>query len=64
LRQLLQLADYFKSTEPQSPLSAILEEAVRRARLSFADLLAELLPDPAAWRGALTNVGIKPPPEG
>jgi len=61
LRTLLQLAEYFRTTEPQSPLATILEEAVRRARMSFADLLAELLPDQAQWRAALTNVGIRPP---
>ncbi len=61
LRQLLQLADYFRSNEPQSPIAASLEDAVRRARMSFADLLAELLPDESAWRVALTNAGIRPP---
>ena len=62
LQQLLRVADYFKQSEPHSPISTTLEEAVRRARLPFSDLLAELLPDTAAWRAALTNAGIKPPP--
>lgn len=61
LRALLQLAEYFRTTEPQSPISTILEETVRRARMSFSDLLAELLPDAAQWRTVLTNAGIKPP---
>ncbi len=61
LRTLLQLADYFRNTEPQSPISTILEETVRRARMSFADLLAELMPDQTQWRTVLTNVGIRPP---
>jgi type VI secretion system protein ImpA len=64
LRQLLQLAEFFRTSEPQSPISSMLEETVRRARMSFSDLLAELLQDKAVWRLALTNAGIKPPQEG
>jgi type VI secretion system protein ImpA len=64
LRQLLQLAEFFRTSEPQSPVSSMLEETVRRARMSFSDLLAELLQDKAVWRSALTNAGIKPPQEG
>ena len=63
LRILLQVAEYFKKFEPHSPISTSLEEIVRRARMPFAELLAELLPDTAAWRSALTSAGIKPPPE-
>ena len=62
LQQLLQVADFFKNSEPHSPIATTLEEAVRRARLPFSELLAELLPDAAAWRSALTIAGIKPPP--
>jgi type VI secretion system protein ImpA len=63
LRILLQVAEYFKRFEPHSPISTSLEEIVRRARMPFAELLAELLPDVTAWRSALTSAGIKPPPE-
>lgn len=61
LRTLLQVAEYFKQHEPHSPIATSLEELVRRARLPFSELLAELVPDPAAWRAALTSAGIKPP---
>jgi type VI secretion system protein ImpA len=61
LRTLLQVAAYFKQHEPHSPIATSLEELVRRARLPFSELLAELVPDPAAWRAALTSAGIKPP---
>jgi type VI secretion system protein ImpA len=64
LRTLLQVADYFKDSEPNSPISASLEETVRRARMPFAELLAELLPDVTAWRSVLTGAGIKPPSAG
>jgi type VI secretion system protein ImpA len=61
LRVLLQVADYFSKYEPHSPISTSLQEIVRRARLPFSELLAELLPDTTAWRSVLTSAGIKPP---
>ena len=63
LRILAQVAEYFRKFEPHSPISTSLDEIVRRARMPFAELLAELLPDTAAWRSALTSAGIKPPAE-
>jgi len=63
LRVLLQVAEFFRTHEPHSPIATSLDEMVRRARLPFAELLAELVPDQAAWRGALSSAGIKPPTE-
>jgi type VI secretion system protein ImpA len=62
LRALQQVAEYFRKNEPHSPISTSLDEMVRRAKLPFAELLAELLPDTSAWRSVLTSAGIKPPP--
>jgi type VI secretion system protein ImpA len=61
LRVLQQVAEYFRKNEPHSPISTSLDEIVRRAKMPFAELLAELLPDTTAWRSALTSAGIKPP---
>jgi type VI secretion system protein ImpA len=61
LRVLQQVAEYFRANEPHSPISTSLDEIVRRAKMPFAELLAELLPDTTAWRSALTSAGIKPP---
>ena len=58
---LLEVADYFSKYEPHSPISTSLQEIVRRGRLPFSQLLAELLPDTTAWRSALTSAGITPP---
>ena len=44
-RALLKVADFFKRTEPHSPVSYKLEEAVRWGRLSLPDLMAELMRD-------------------
>ncbi|HEV7264404.1 MAG TPA: type VI secretion system protein TssA [Falsiroseomonas sp.] len=61
LRQLVEIADYFRRTEPNSPLAYTLQDAVRRARLSWPDLLVELVPDETTRIAILTSLGIKPP---
>ena len=61
LRQLGEIAAFFRRTEPQSPIALTLEEAVRRARLSWPELLAEILPDETTRQSMLIALGIKPP---
>jgi type VI secretion system protein ImpA len=62
LRQLTEIAAWFKRNEPSSPIGFTLDEAVRRARLGWPDLVAELVSDEAARHSLLTSAGIKPPP--
>jgi type VI secretion system protein ImpA len=61
LRQLSEIAGWFKRNEPSSPIGFTLDEAVRRARLGWPDLVAELVADETARHSLLTSVGIKPP---
>jgi type VI secretion system protein ImpA len=61
LRQLVEIADFFKKTEPNSPLAYTLQDAVRRARMTWPELLAEIVPDEASRLAILTSLGIKPP---
>jgi type VI secretion system protein ImpA len=61
LRQLAEIAAHFRRTEPNSPLSYTLDDAVRRAKLSWPDLLLEVVPDEATRNAILTSLGIKPP---
>jgi type VI secretion system protein ImpA len=67
IKTLEELAEYFRRTEPHSPLAYTLDHAVRRARLQLPDLLAEVLPDEKMRTAMLTMLGIKafdpPPPE-
>lgn len=56
---LLSVARYFKKAEPHSPISLSIETLVRRGRMGFSDLLAELLPDPHQRQAVLTAAGIK-----
>jgi type VI secretion system protein ImpA len=63
LRELARIADHFRRTEPHSPLAYTLDEAVRRARLTWPELVAEVVPDAAARTAMLTMLGIRPPPD-
>ncbi len=60
LRELVKIADFFRRSEPHSPLAYTLEEAVRRGRMSWPELLAEIVPDETARNQMLTQLGIKP----
>jgi type VI secretion system protein ImpA len=60
LRQLVEIAEYFRKTEPNSPLAYTLQDAVRRARMTWPELIAELVPDETARHAILTSLGIRP----
>ena len=45
LRALGEIANFFRRTEPHSPLSYTLDEAVRRGRMTWPELLAEVVAD-------------------
>jgi type VI secretion system protein ImpA len=59
LAELVKIATYFRKTEPHSPISYTLEEAVRRARMSLPELLSELAEDPAHIQRILMAAGIR-----
>lgn len=60
LKELGRIAEFFRKTEPQSPLAYTLNEAIRRGRMSWPDLLAELVADTAVRDGILVQLGIRP----
>ena len=62
LRSLAAIAEFFRRTEPLSPLSYTLQEAVRRARMSWPELLEEIVPDAGQRSQILLSLGIRPPP--
>ena len=57
--ELLRIADFFRRAEPHSPISYALDTLVRRGRLGFVDLLAELLPNADARKQLLQHAGIQ-----
>lgn len=63
LRVLEQIADFFRRTEPHSPVSYTLQDVVRRARLPLPELMAELLGDDGTRRQFFANAGYKLPDE-
>ena len=62
LRALAQIAEFFRRTEPLSPIAYTLQEAVRRSRMTWPELLAEIVPDATSRSAILTSLGIRPPP--
>ena len=58
-RLLLQVADFFKRTEPHSPVAYALEQAVRWGKMPLPALWSELLPDEAARSQLFRLVGIR-----
>jgi type VI secretion system protein ImpA len=61
LRELGRIAEFFRRTEPHSPLAYTLEEAVRRGRLTWPELIAEVVPDAGVRSAMLNMLGIRPP---
>lgn len=60
LGRLIELSEFFRRSEPHSPLAYTLAEAVRRARLTWPELLEEVVPDAASRDLILLRLGIRP----
>ena len=63
-RQLEELAMFFRRTEPHSPIAYAIDNLVRRGRMTFSELIEELIDDGSARRNYFVNAGIRPPPNG
>ncbi len=61
LDALVNIAQYFHQAEPQSPIGAAIDEIIRRARLSWVDLIEEMIPKKDERDGVLLRLGIRPP---
>ena len=61
LKAINAAADFFDKHEPLSPIGGSLREIDRRAKLSFAELLTELIPDNSPRETFYWRSGIKPP---
>jgi type VI secretion system protein ImpA len=60
LKTLETIATYFRRTEPASPLAYTLDDAIRRAKLTWPELLEEVVPDATVREAILTSLGIRP----
>ena len=63
-RALQLVADYFRRTEPHSPVSYSLEQAVRWGRLPFPELMSELIANEDVRRDMLRRAGVSDQPPG
>jgi type VI secretion system protein ImpA len=59
LGNLLQVAAFFRKTEPHSPLSYSLEQAVRWGKMSLPDLLKDLVGDSSVLSEVYRRMGIQ-----
>lgn len=57
-KQLSQISEFFRKTEPHSPISYILEKAVKWGDMSLSELMKELIPDSSSrdYYGSLTGI--------
>lgn len=58
-RTLLQVANYFRRCEPHSPISYLLEQAVRWGRMTLPELLGELILEEKARQEYCKLTGIR-----
>lgn len=58
-KQLLEIAQFFKKTEPHSPVSHALEKAVKWGNMALEELIVELIPDEAARKHFTMLTGVK-----
>ncbi len=61
LEQLRQLSDFFRHTEPHSPVSYAISQAVRWSELSLPELMQELISDNGAREGFCRVTGVPSP---
>lgn len=57
--QLLQIADFFKKTEPHSPVSYVLQKAVKWGNMPLEELIGELIPDSSSREKYSELTGVK-----
>ncbi|MGH8083245.1 MAG: hypothetical protein ACREP7_21890, partial [Lysobacter sp.] len=59
LRALADIADYFKRSEPHSPVASLLEQAVSWANMPLNEFLAEVVRDESVLAAIRARVGLK-----
>lgn len=58
-KQLLEIAQFFRKTEPHSPVSYALEKAVKWGNMSLEDLIVELIPEASSRKHFSELTGVK-----
>ncbi|MCF6324989.1 MAG: type VI secretion system protein TssA [Gammaproteobacteria bacterium] len=58
-RQLKSISDFFRGTEPHSPISYVLDKAVRWGDMPLDELMSELIPDRSSRATYSSLTGVK-----
>jgi type VI secretion system protein ImpA len=58
LSQLAEIAAFFRRTEPHTSVAYMVEQVVRRARLSWPEWIAEAVPDNNQREAILSRQGL------
>lgn len=58
-QQLIQISEFFRATEPHSPISYVLKKAVKWGKMPLGDLIEELIPDQGAQEQFRILTGIQ-----
>src|SRR5262249_8141478 len=60
LDRLREVADFFRRTEPHSPVPYLIQRAINWSRMSFQELLIELVKDENSRMEISSTLGIRP----
>ena len=60
LRRLDEVAEFFRKTEPHSPIAHLVARAARWGRMPLEEVLAEVIPDQAALAKIWDTLGVRP----
>jgi len=60
LQTLIDVANYFERTEPHSPLPSLLKQAVRWARMPYAEWLSEVITNDSVRTEVFKLTGVRP----
>jgi len=63
LDRLREVAEFFRRTEPHSPLAHLIERAARWGSMSFEEVLRDVVKNNEALASVWETLGIKPPSE-
>jgi type VI secretion system protein ImpA len=59
IETLRRVRDYFRKSEPHSPLSYVIDQGIRWSQMPLHQLVNELIPDPSALASFQMRTGVQ-----
>lgn len=59
MKQLQEIADFFRKTEPHSPISYVIERSIKWGSMPLNELIVELITEPSALQHFTTLTGVE-----